>query len=175
MIEKLNFNEEWKVINGYEKYEVWNKGKIKNLKTGRILKPCLNSSNYYMLNLYNINGMKTVYIHKLVSEHFINNPENKKYVDHIDNNKSNNFFTNLRWVSQTENLMNRNKWKNLKSWMYKGVIFDNKCKNKWRWWITHDKKLIIIGRYNDEKEAAKWYNLKAFELYKEYALLNCID
>jgi hypothetical protein len=41
-----------------------------------------------------------VYIHKIVAELFVPNPQHKKHVIHIDKNKKNNFYTNLRWVSQ---------------------------------------------------------------------------
>lgn len=43
------------------------------------------------------------YIHRLVAQHFIPNPEGKKFVNHIDHNRSNNCASNLEWVTAKEN------------------------------------------------------------------------
>jgi hypothetical protein len=47
---------------------------------------------------------KNYYVHRLVAETWLHNPEKKPQVDHIDNNKSNNTLANLRWVTQSENI-----------------------------------------------------------------------
>ena len=47
-----------------------------------------------------------LYVHRMVAETFIPNPENKPFVDHIDTNKLNNSADNLRWVTHKENLSN---------------------------------------------------------------------
>ena len=63
--------------------------------------------------LYNINKNVKGYlkagnyhIHRMVAETFIPNPDNKRYVDHIDTNKFNNRVDNLHWVTDSENMLN---------------------------------------------------------------------
>ena len=47
-----------------------------------------------------------LYVHRMVAELFIPNPENKWYVDHIDGDRYNNHVTNLRWATPSENRLN---------------------------------------------------------------------
>lgn len=93
-------------------------------------------------------------------------------VDHIDRNKTNNKWNNLREATQSNNCCNRIKSKN-KSSMYKGVFFKNDGrKNPWIARIMINKKYVTIGSFNNEIDAAKAYDKKAISHYKEFALLN---
>ena len=64
-----------------------------------------------------VNGKKLgpLYIHRLVAEYFITNPDNLAQVDHIDRDKSNNIVTNLRWVTVKEQQKNRDVAKGIRS------------------------------------------------------------
>ena len=106
--------EEWKDIEGYDDYLISNKGRvmIKNYRgTGgrRIMSPYGTSQtrNYLQIKLKNNKGkFDSLFIHRLVAEAFIPNPQGKKEIDHIDTNPSNNNVENLRWVTHTENMNN---------------------------------------------------------------------
>ena len=90
---------------------------------------------------------------------FLDKVENKTKVDHIDCNQLNNHINNLRYVNQSENLQNRDSTSNPSS-KYKGVSF-HKTKNKWQAQIKLDGKLIYLGCFTTEKDAAIAYSAKA--------------
>ena len=61
----------------------------------------------YMTVGININGVKKrMFVHRLLAITYIENPENKKEIDHIDGNPSNNSLDNLRWATPKENSNN---------------------------------------------------------------------
>lgn len=94
----------WKKIDGYTNYSVSDNGEVRNDETGKLKKPTLNKQNgYYYVDLYSGNKRTKRPIHRLVAVAFIDNPENKKTVDHIDGNRQNNNVSNLRWASFSEN------------------------------------------------------------------------
>ena len=66
-----------------------------------------NKNGYNTVRLTNINGLSKIFrVHCLVGIVFIDNPHNKKFIDHIDNIRNNNYYKNLRWVSHSENMLN---------------------------------------------------------------------
>lgn len=93
--------EVWKTYREKSRYlrkiEVSNKGHV---KLGGKLKT-FNLSNKQLY--YTVCGM---YVHRLVAELFVPNPDNKPEIDHIDTNKLNNNANNLHWVTRKENLNN---------------------------------------------------------------------
>jgi Fe-S-cluster containining protein len=97
--------ENWKNIIGFENYEVSSFGKVRNKKTGRVLKAC-NNGGYYCVGLSNIKT-KTYSVHRLVCDAFIPNNENKEHVNHKDKNGLNNNINNLEWMTPHENNIHR--------------------------------------------------------------------
>ena len=100
----------WKDIIGYEcKYQVSNLGNVKSLKDRygnyreKILKLRKNKYNYLQVGLCKDGKHKTYKVHRLVAEAFLPKVEGKTHVDHIDGNRSNNVYTNLRWCTPKEN------------------------------------------------------------------------
>lgn len=96
--------EEWKEIKGYEgKYFISNCGRLKN-QYGLIMKPMKCTNGYLTACLWKNNCQQKILIHRLVAEAFINNPFGYSDVNHIDENKENNVFTNLEWCTHLYNM-----------------------------------------------------------------------
>ena len=94
----------WKDIKGYEGlYEISDSGRIRNSR-GKILKQSIGTSGYYTTHLYNHTKRQTVMAHRLVAKTFVPNPENKREVNHINGNKTDNRAQNLEWVTPRENI-----------------------------------------------------------------------
>ena len=101
-------NEEWKHIDFFEgEFYVSNKGRVINKKTGNILKGDISGSGYQRVQLFYHGKTKKFLRHRLVAIYFIPNddPINKTIVNHIDGNKHNNHYTNLEWVTPSENTL----------------------------------------------------------------------
>lgn len=93
--------EVWKDIDGYEGlYQISNFGKIKSFyKKERILKVTENSRGYLRITLKKNGKSRRFFIHRLVAENFINKPEGKDIVNHLDCNPYNNRADNLEWTT----------------------------------------------------------------------------
>lgn len=157
----------WKTIKNYPNYKVSSKGRVKNVKYDRIIKPSDNGRGYQCLNLLkNGKSKKSFKIHRLVGITFLINSENKKQIDHIDNNRQNNNVNNLRWVTNQENQFNASLSKNNTSG-HKGVTFVKKTK-LWRARITFNNKLISLGCFDKIADAIKARQIKSIELFGQY-------
>jgi hypothetical protein len=92
-----------KTIKDFPNYMITDKGKVYSKISNKYLKNCSDSMGYEIVTLYKYAKKKTRTIHRLVAEAFIENPLNKKEVNHKDGNKQNNNISNLEWVSRSEN------------------------------------------------------------------------
>lgn len=116
-----NQNEEWKPIklpiDLSNRFEISNVGNLR--RTGRIngrgvktvightpkpLKVFQPKRRYFVFRVKHEGRYYVLLIHRLVALQFIPNPENKPQINHIDANKHNNHFSNLEWVTQSENI-----------------------------------------------------------------------
>jgi hypothetical protein len=98
----------WKDIQGYDgKYQVSNQGNVRSKRRDgwRLLKQGIGDGRYCQVHL---GGNHTPRVHRLVAEAFLDNPDNKPQIDHIDGNPYNNIATNLRYVSPSQNAANPN-------------------------------------------------------------------
>ncbi len=102
--------EKFKRINGFEnEYLISNWGRVVRLSKARPmrqLKWMTKPNGYCKVELYKNNKRKDCYIHRLVAEHFIDNPDPLILVEveHRDGNKRNNSFTNLKWCTHMQNM-----------------------------------------------------------------------
>ena len=92
----------------YEKYQVSNYGRLKNLNyrnTGRakLMNPWEDKDGYLKIGLRKNRKTDSTFVHRLVAQTFIPNPENLPEVNHIDEDKTNNRVDNLEWKSHRDN------------------------------------------------------------------------
>lgn len=148
----------WKPIIGFETlYEVSNMGRIRSLdrvvsyydprwkKTtirhipGKLLKLSEGETGYKFVSLRNNDDYYPRYVHRLVAQAFIPNPENKPEVNHIDRVKSNNVVSNLEWVTAKENTQHL---------INSGYDIGANCRGK-HLSDEHKHKLSIAGKGRD--------------------------
>ena len=164
----LNTEEIALPVVGFEDlYEISSKGRVSNYR--KILSPFVNNSGYQVIDL-NINGIRVKkLVHRLVAETFLENPLNKKEVNHKDGNKLNNSKENLEWTTSSENKKHAlqtglkiynipTKGKKLgKASKYHNVSYD-KSRNKWIGFLRVNKQTYYQKRFDTEIEAAKHVN-----------------
>jgi hypothetical protein len=98
--------EEWRVIGGFDNYSISSLGRVRNDRTGRILKPQLgNYIGYLHVSLHN-GGPHAKAIHKLVAAAFLGD-SNGLEVNHIDRNRHNNNVHNLEYTTHSANQRNQ--------------------------------------------------------------------
>ena len=157
-------DEIWKNIDGYEdSYMISNYGRVKSLERIVI---CKNHSakkykekimkeryhnGYAIINLWKNGQMKRYYIHRLVAAHFVENPKEYNIVNHIDGNKTNNYYENLEWCTAKHNIQHAID-NNLLTINIDGILQKN---------IENRKKVVaiknnrIVYKANYSKEMAK--------------------
>ncbi len=99
----------------------------------------------------------------LVASAFIPNSENKKFVDHIDNCKTNNSIANLRWATSVQNNQNASMRKDNTSGI-KGVSW-NKNAKKWKATISIDGIRITLGYFTKLEDAKQARITKANQAF----------
>jgi len=157
----------YKPVTGYEDlYEISDFGNVRNCKTGRILKGSERKNGYLCVHFY-VNGKNKFYlIHRLVALTFLENPENKPSVDHIDRNKQNNRLENLKWCTNSENQINTGIYSTNTSGI-KGVGF-HKAINKYMAYIYKNGIQTHLGLFNTFEEATAVRRQAELEVYGKY-------
>jgi hypothetical protein len=153
--------EEWKVVEGFEDYQVSSLGRVKSLKFNkeRILKPIKSgkyNNSYLQVGLSKNNKTYFKKVHKLVAEYFLGHKPcgHKLVVHHKNDNSLDNRLENLEIVTTRENAY---KTQGKYTSKYKGVHFCKRSK-KFISLISLNGKRICLGRFTNELEASKHYN-----------------
>ena len=112
---------------------------------------------------------------KIVSMHrVIKNPPKGLVVDHKNHNTLDNTSSNLRNATYSQNLYNKKKIRSDTSARFVGVSF-NKKHSKYIAYIRHEGKLLWLGSFDNEIDAAKAYDAAAKKYHGEFARLNFPD
>ena len=96
----------WKPIKGYDgNYYVSNYGRIRSTyhASEKFLVPINSGKGYLQVTLFKNHKSKKFLVHRLVAEYFVENPNGLYFVNHKDENKSNNHFSNLEWCDAAYN------------------------------------------------------------------------
>ena len=140
-------NEIWKTITNFPNYEVSNLGNVRVANTKYLMKAFKNGAGYLRISLTNnIEKRKKFYIQRLVAIEFLENPENKPTVNHINRIRTDNRISNLEWSTMSEQNLHKNNNK---------INYNKKIniKSIWRLDINTLEKL---EKYESTTEAAKW-------------------
>lgn len=101
-------NEQWRDIDGYDgAYQVSDLGRVRSKKYGRwkVMKQVKSSTGYLNVGLLKDGKRKTFLTHRLVAQAFIDNDdETKTYINHRNEDKTENKVSNLEWCTASYNL-----------------------------------------------------------------------
>ena len=142
-------------IIGYENlYKINKGGSIWSCHYRREMKLLLNEDGYYYITLKKDKIRTKIGLARLLGFQYIPNDDPLKIqIDHIDRNKINNSLDNLRWVTQAENLANKNR---------KGCVYEDKRKDGKVYWKSSysyyedGKKIVKQKSARDKEVVEKW-------------------
>lgn len=133
----------------YDGFLIDDEFNIYNKRTGNKLKPYVGADGYYQVSRTDINHkLHHARVHIIIAHCFIPNPdpENLKYINHIDSNKLNNSLENLEWCTNSYNV-------------YHGWHSGNRTHKNRTHVVVRDSDGNIIGEYSSIRECGKELNL----------------
>lgn len=164
MTNNTDFKENWKPVNGFPGYEISDWGRVrsfKRCKTGKEIHPQLSRTGYFKIKLVKNGKLHAFFVHRLVALHFCPNPDpaHKTTVNHIDENKLNNFAGNLDWMSPKENANHGYQGKIKKKVAQEKFLAKNAGRFRKKiaqYELTNGRKGPLIRTFKDSHEAAKF-------------------
>lgn len=157
-------------IKGFEEfynYEIHADGTLQNIKTGKYIKACPSCTGYVKYILNNKETHVNVDVHRLVALAFVPGYKDGLQVDHIDRNKKNNHYTNLRWVTPKENCSNRTLNKNKKNYYIIAEDLNTKNPQLFKSVLECSRKLNI---YKSNIYKCVYGDRKTTQGYKIYSI-----
>ena len=149
--------ESWITIKGFDNYKVSTTGRVRNIKTGKILIPFTTKGGYQMVNPSRGGVPCKLYVHRLVAEAFIPTENTNLQVNHINGNKSDNRLDNLEWCTSSENHLHRSRTLGIKRSSEHMRMMCDLAK------LTHYKPVICVETdviFDSVVDAAKSVNRK---------------
>lgn len=156
--------EKWVDISGWEKrYSISNTGRVKNLKTGKLLIGATvvhKKAKYKTVLLGGSRKGKRYYIHRLLAIAFLEIPDHLRSVpiddlevDHIDGDATNNSLSNLRWCTSQENCNFPIRRTNLSN-----ALKGNRCSKGRKLSESTKQKIKESALKRFENNKVPWYN-----------------
>ncbi len=144
----------WRKVRDFD-YEVSSAGQIRN-STGHIMSLKKTYDGYLEIGLRRKGFRKFIRVHRIVAAAFLDNPENKPQVNHIDGNKKNNHVSNLEYCTGSENMKHS----------YGLGIHDQKGENNNTAKLTEADVLAIRISTQPHKELAKKYKTTPYSIQR---------
>lgn len=133
----------------------------RNTVPGRLADTAVSAQGYRLTSFNNRPWLTHRLIWKIVT-----GDDPPQFIDHVDGNRLNNSWSNLRLADKSENMANRTAPSNNKTGV-KGVSYD-KQRGQYAVYITKNRKRKFCGRYNDLKEASEAYENAALVIHQEF-------
>lgn len=127
------------------------------IREPKLIEGCIGSNGYLYVSVCENGKAIKKTIHSIMGEVFLPNPFSYRNIDHINRIKTDNRLENLRWFSQSYNMLNIGEIKH--------IIWDND-KKRWLCKINNN----VIGRFLTKEEAiaCKYGYLKALNIINEF-------
>lgn len=139
--------EQWKRLEKYDEYEVSTEGKVRNIRTGRVLKTNVDKKGYEQVCLRKDNRTTTTRVHKLVGDAFLENDGIRTNVVHKNDIRNDNRLENLERMTRSQ--IDRRAFERGTRTSPRRVrvrVVENR----------HDGSRVVIGEFNSIRECAKF-------------------